>query len=59
MTKPEVKKVNSHKPRHFKTWETNLDYFYFKKPDMVIAQYKKFLFVLHIKLTLSHGHAAV
>ena len=60
MTKPEVKKVNSHKPRHFKTWETNLDYSYFKKPDMDIAQYKKFLFVLHIKLLLlSHGHAAV
>ena len=26
---------------------------------MDIAKYKKFLFVLHIKLTLSHGHAAV
>ena len=55
----EVKRVNSHELRHFKTWEANLDDFYFKKLDKDIRRYKKFLFVLKIMLTLSHGEAAV
>ena len=29
----EVKRVNSHELRQFKTWETKLDDFYFKKHD--------------------------
>ena len=32
----EVKKVNSHELRHFKTWETNIDDFYFKNLDIDI-----------------------
>ena len=55
----EVKRVNSHELRHFKTWEINLDDFYFKKLDIDIRRYKKSLFVLKIILTLSHGQAVV
>ena len=55
----EVKRVNSHELRCFKTCEKNLDDFYFKKLDIDIGRYSKFLFVLKTILTLSHGKAAV
>ena len=55
----ELKRENSHELRHFKKWETNLDGFYFKKLDIDIRQYNKFLFVHKIILTLSHDQAAV
>ena len=51
--------MNSHELRYFKTWETNLDDFYFKKIDIDIRRYNKFLFVFKIILTLSHDQAAI
>ena len=39
----EIKGVNSHKLRHFKTWETSPDDFYFKKLDADIRRCNKFL----------------
>ena len=54
----EVKRVNSHELRHFKTWELNLDEFYLKKHDIDIRRYGKFQYALKKILTLSHGQAA-
>ena len=54
----EVKRVNSHELRHFKTWESNLDEFYLKKHDIDIRPYGKFAYVLKKILTLSHRQAA-
>ena len=55
----EVRRVNSHELGHSKTWEANLDDYSFKKLDVVVRRYRKFLFVLKIILTLSHGQTTV
>ena len=55
----EVRRANSHELRHFKKWEANLNDLYFKKLDIDIRRYNKFLFVFKIILTVRHGPTVV